>query len=70
MKLFALPENVINEAFALLQTLPFNEVVTLLPKIQQAQLVVDSTGNPVTLPDLTVAAPVDVTLVQEATSAQ
>lgn len=66
MKLFALPESVINEAFTLLQKLPFNEVVLLLPKMQKAQLVVDSNGNPVEVPDLTTPIP-DTTVPQEAT---
>jgi hypothetical protein len=63
MKMFALPENVINEAFTLLQKLPFQEVVTLLPKMQKARALIDINGNPLLDADLTSPlVPVDSTV--------
>jgi hypothetical protein len=51
MKLFALPEDVINNVFTALQSLPFNQVNDLLAKVQNAKLVVDANKNPVEVPD-------------------
>ena len=45
MKLFALPENVLNHVATLLQELPFKSANGALIEIQKARMLVDDKGN-------------------------
>lgn len=47
MKLYALPEDVINNVLTVLQELPFKTVLNVIGEVQKAKLVVDSNNNPI-----------------------
>lgn len=56
MKLYALPENVLNEVLTALQELPYKTASKVLAGVSQARLVVDANQAPVELTDVTPAA--------------
>lgn len=50
MKLFALPEDVLNTVLIVLQELPFKTALSVINDVKQARLVVDSNNKPVEVP--------------------
>ena len=51
MKLYALPENTINNTLTYLAAKPFVEVTDLIAALQKAKLVVNSDGTALEIPD-------------------